>query len=193
MKPLAFPRAEAFRRWLEQHHAAASDVLVAFHRKHSGRGGLTYAEALDEALCFGWIDGVRKGLDENRYTIRFSPRKPRSIWSRVNIAHVERLTQAGRMHPAGLAAFAARTKARSGVYSFENRPAELPPALAKIFRQEPRAWAFFQQQPPGYRKTVTWWVVSAKQDATQQRRLARLIGESAAGRRLDLMAPYGRG
>lgn len=193
MKPLTFPRAEAFRRWLEQHHATASDVLVAFHRKHSGRGGLTYAEALDDALCFGWIDGVRKGLDENRYTIRFSPRKPRSIWSRVNIAHVERLTKAGRMHPAGLAAFAARTNARSGVYSFENRPAELPPALAKIFRQEPRAWAFFQQQPPGYRKTTTWWVVSAKQDATQQRRLARLIGESAAGRRLDLMAPYGRG
>lgn len=192
MKPIQFSTAAEFRRWLERNHATSTELLLALNRKTSGRGGLTYAAALDEALCFGWIDGVRKGLDAARYTIRFTPRKPRSIWSRVNIAHVERLKAVGQMRPAGLAAFAARSKERSGLYSFENRPSEFPPRLAKIFRSNRPAWDFFRQQPPGYRKTITWWVTSAKQEATQQRRLARLVDESAAGRRVDLMAPMGR-
>jgi uncharacterized protein YdeI (YjbR/CyaY-like superfamily) len=140
---------------------------------------------VDEALCYGWIDGVRRSVDADRYTIRFTPRQPRSTWSAVNIARVAELTAEGRMAPAGLAAFAARSEARSGIYSYEQRAdAALDPAEEATFQADAAAWAFFQAQPPGYRRTATWWVISAKQAATRQRRLATLIADSAAGRTL---------
>jgi uncharacterized protein YdeI (YjbR/CyaY-like superfamily) len=131
---------------------------------------------------------VRRRLDADRYTIRFTPRRPRSIWSRVNLRHVARLRQLGKMHAAGLTAFAARTAQKTGVYSFENRPEKFPERLARRFRSEKAAWAFWQKQPPGYRRTAIWWVISAKQEATRQRRLGQLIADSAAGRRLAAIA-----
>jgi uncharacterized protein YdeI (YjbR/CyaY-like superfamily) len=189
MKPVFFAKAAAFRDWLEAHRTGAAELLVGFYRRDTGRDGLTYPAALDEALCFGWIDGLRKRRDATSYTIRFTPRKTGSIWSRANIAHAERLIAAGKMQPAGLAAFAARRADRSGVYSFENRPRELPRAFATLFRANPKAWSFWQSQPPGYRRTATWWAVSAKQEPTRLRRLEALIATSASGRRIDFMKP----
>lgn len=162
-------------------------MWVGFYKKDSGRGGLNYAEALDEALCFGWIDGVRKRVDEFSYTQRFTPRKPRSNWSLINIRHAERLKKAGRMRPAGLKAFAACEPAKAGVYSFENKPRELLPALQRQFKSDKAAWRFFQQQPPGYRRVAGFWVMSAKREETRQRRLARLMSDSRHGRRLGLL------
>jgi uncharacterized protein YdeI (YjbR/CyaY-like superfamily) len=148
---------------------------------------------VDEALCFGWIDGLRKSLDADRYMIRFTPRKPTSVWSSVNVKRAGELIRLGRMQPAGLAAFEARDPKRSGVYSFEQRRApQLTPELEKRFRANRAAWEFFEAQPPGYRKIVTWWIVSAKQEATRERRLDTLIRESAAGRRIDFMRPGAR-
>ena len=192
MKPTpkltCFAGATAFRAWLEKHHATATELWVGFYRKDSGKGGLTYPEALDEALCFGWIDGIRKKTARDSYTNRFTPRKAGSIWSKVNIGHIARLTATGRMHPAGLAAFRARTEAKTGVYSFERTaPAKLSPAFATTFRAQPRAWEFFQAQPPGYRRIALHFVMSAKQEATRLRRLNRLIADSAAGRRLGVL------
>lgn len=191
MEPVAFDSPAAFRVWLETHHASAPEIVVLFFKKASGRGGITYPEALDQALCFGWIDGVRRRRDEASYAIRFTPRRPGSIWSAVNIRHAERLIRSGGMQAAGLAAFKARTAKRTGVYSFEKRPQALPRELEHRFRARKAAWTFFQAQPPGYRRTIIWWVVSAKQAATRERRLARLIAESAGERRVDLMKPNG--
>lgn len=188
MKGTYFASAAEFRQWLKQHHAQTKELIVGFYKKSCGRGGLTYQQALDEALCFGWIDGVRRSDGPDGYTGRFSPRRPRSTWSLVNVRHAERLIAAGRMHAAGLAAFAARSAARTGLYSFENRPRDLPAALARPFRARKSAWTFWRQQPPGYRRSATWWVVSARQPATRARRLAQLIADSAAGRRLGLLA-----
>jgi uncharacterized protein YdeI (YjbR/CyaY-like superfamily) len=185
-KPIYFRTAEAFRGWLVKQHATAREVVVGFYKKDSGRCGLTYPEALDEALCFGWIDGVKRSDGPEGYTQRFSPRRAKSTWSLINVRHVERLTAAGRMQAAGLAAFAARSARKTGIYSFENRPRDLPPDLAKIFQVQATAWAFWERQPPGYRRTATWYVVSAKQQATRERRLARLIADSAAQKRLGI-------
>ena len=184
MSATPFATAAAFRRWLERKHATATELVVAFFTKASGRGGLTYPQALDEALCFGWIDGIRRKSDADTYTIRFTPRRRGSIWSNVNVRHVARLTAAGKMHAAGRRAFAVRDAKKTGVYSFENRPQKFPAALEKIFRAKPSAWKFWQAQPPGYQRLAIWWVISAKQDETCQRRLARLIALSAADRRL---------
>jgi uncharacterized protein YdeI (YjbR/CyaY-like superfamily) len=180
-----FVSAESFRGWLEHNHATASELLVGFYNKTSGRGGLTYPEALDEALCFGWIDGIRKRVDAHSYTIRFTPRKPASIWSLVNVRHFERLKQRGRIQPTGQTAFDRRDPQKTGVYSFEQRPQKFPPAWEKVFRANKKAWTFWQQQPPGYRRIALWWVISAKQDETRQRRLTMLIASSAAGKRLQ--------
>jgi len=188
MNPLHFGGAAAFRRWLQAHHARAAELTVGLHNKASGKGGMTYAQALDEALCFGWIDGVRHKAGWDAYTIRFTPRKPRSTWSRVNVRHARRLIAAGRMRPAGLAAFEARDRRRTGTYSFERRPRDLPGPLERSFRAHAAAWAHWQAQPPGYRRTAIWWVVSAVREETRLRRLERLIGDSAAGRRLGLIA-----
>jgi len=179
-----FKSASEFRRWLEVNHARLSEIWVGFFKKYSGKGGLTYAEAVDEALCFGWIDGLKKRVDELSYTHRFTPRKPKSNWSRINIQHVERLKKAGRMTPAGLEAYAAREPERSGVYSFENAPRKLTAADEKQFKADKTAWEFFQQQPPGYQRLAIWWVVSAKKPETRARRLGQLIAESRNARRL---------
>ena len=183
--PVFFADAAAFRRWLEENHATANELFVGFHKKGSGRGGLTYAEAVLEALCFGWIDGVIRSLGPESYQHRFSPRKPGSVWSKVNVAHVARLTAAGRMAEAGRRAFAARTEARTGIYSFEQaREPRLPPAFARRFRAAKAAWAFFSAQPAWYRRQVIHAIVTAKQPATRERRLERAITASAAGERL---------
>lgn len=184
MKAVHFDSPAAFRHWLQQNHATATELWVGFYRKDSGRGGLTYPEALDEALCFGWIDGIRKKTSATAYTNRFTPRKSGSVWSNVNVRHVERLTAAGRMHASGLAAFAARDHQKTGIYSFENRPRKFPSALEEIFRESSGAWAFWLDQPPGYRRTATWFVMSAKRDETRRRRLARLVATCAARQRM---------
>jgi uncharacterized protein YdeI (YjbR/CyaY-like superfamily) len=184
MQPKFFTEPKQLRQWLERNHDRATELLVGFHKKSSEKKSITYAEALDEALCFGWIDGVRKSFNETSYTIRFTPRKPRSIWSNVNVRHVERLTKAGRMHPAGITVYAQRDPKRTGIYSFENRPRELSPEFEKIFRQNKAAWKFFQEQPPGYKRLMVFRTMSAKKEETRLRRLQQLIESSAKGVRM---------
>jgi uncharacterized protein YdeI (YjbR/CyaY-like superfamily) len=184
MRPRFFRSAPELRRWLEDHHADAGELLIGFPKKGSGKTGISYPEALDEALCFGWIDGVRKGLDESSYTIRFSPRRPNSIWSAVNIARARELVDLGRMRPPGLAAFERRREDLSRRYSYEQGGPELGADREKALRANRKAWAFFRAQPPSYRRMVTWWVISAKREETRQRRLDSLIEHSAKGERV---------
>jgi uncharacterized protein YdeI (YjbR/CyaY-like superfamily) len=180
-----FATPASWRRWLEKNHARAAEIWVGLHKKGSGTRSITRPEAVDEALCYGWIDGIRKSIDETRYKNRFTPRKKSSNWSHVNIARIAALTEEGRMHPAGLAAFEARIPEKSGVYSFEQpEAATLGDEFERRFRANAEAWAFFQSQPPYYRRTATFWVVSAKQQPTRERRLSTLIADSAAGRRI---------
>jgi len=181
--PIFFATPAAFRAWLEEHHATSQEVLVGFYKKGSGRPSITWPESVDEALCFGWIDGVRRGIDDVSYSIRFTPRKRRSTWSAVNIERVKELTQMGRMRPAGLKAFAERTEAKSGIYAYEQKNnAALDAAYEQRFRANKAAWDFFQSQAAGYRKTAIWWVISAKREETRLKRLATLIEDSANGR-----------
>ena len=187
MKVTHFTSPSQFRRWLDHYHDKASELWVGFHKKGSGKPSITYNESLDEALCFGWIDGVRKSVNETSYTIRFTPRRARSVWSLVNIRHAKRLKKLGRMKPSGLKAFAAREEKRSGIYSFEGAPRKLDAAYEKKFKANQKAWAFFQAQPPGYQRTASFWVMSAKQEETRLRRLDRLISDSAKGLRLGLI------
>src|SRR5687768_11397585 len=182
-EPRFFATPDAFRAWLEANHDRERELVVGFYKKGSGRPSITWPESVDEALCFGWIDGVRKSIDDESYMIRFTPRKSSSTWSAVNIKRVGELTEQGRMRPAGFAAFARRTEAKSGIYAYENRgSAQLDAADEQEFRANSQAWDFFQAQPAGYRKTAIWWVVSAKQEATRRKRLATLIDDSAHGR-----------
>ena len=187
MKAKFFSSPGQFRQWLERNHDRATELLVGFHKKSSGKKSITYAEALDEALCFGWIDGVRRSLDETSYTIRFTPRKPRSIWSLVNVKHVERLQKERRMQPAGLEAYARRDPERTGIYSFENRPSELSAEYEKTFRENKAAWNFFQQQPPSYKKLMIFRTMEAKKEETRLRRLKQLIESSEKGVRLGIV------
>lgn len=182
--PLFFTSAAGFRTWLESHHESSTELVVGFHRVDTGRPSMTWTESVREALCFGWIDGVVKRLDDQRYTRRFTPRKARSIWSAVNIRHVQELMVNGSMRPAGLAAFAARAENRSGVYSFEQRSVELPEPFAGILNGNRTAQQFWTAQPASYRKAAAWWVVSAKQDPTRHRRLQLLVQYSAQGERV---------
>jgi uncharacterized protein YdeI (YjbR/CyaY-like superfamily) len=185
MKPRFFPTPADFRAWLEANHETETELLVGFHKKGSGKPSITWPESVDEALCFGWIDGVRRNAGETAYTIRFTPRRPTSIWSAINVAKVKGLAKRGRMRPAGERAFAARTPERTAVYSFErDRAARLSKEQERRLRANRKAAAFFDSQPPGYRKTATHWVVSAKQPLTRDRRLAQLIEDSAAGLRI---------
>jgi uncharacterized protein YdeI (YjbR/CyaY-like superfamily) len=190
--PTFFETPEQFRAWLEEHHETATELLVGFYKKKSGKPSITWPESVDEALCFGWIDGVRRGIDEESYSIRFTPRKPSSNWSSVNIARVAELEKEGRMRPAGRAAFKRRSSARSGIYAYEQRKAaRLDPDQQREFESEhPQAWAFFSAQPPGYRQQAIHWVVSAKRPETRAKRLASLIDDSAAGRRLERLTRY---
>jgi uncharacterized protein YdeI (YjbR/CyaY-like superfamily) len=193
MKPKFFATPADFRAWLETHHEAAKELLVGFHKKGTGKPSITWPESVDEALCFGWIDGVRHSLDDTSYTIRFTPRRSTSIWSAINVARVAELTKQRRMRPAGDRAFAARTPERTGVYSFERlEAAKLTRAQEKSLRANRRAAAFFDAQPPGYRKVVTHWVVSAKREETRERRLQRLIADCAAGRRIGILERPGK-
>lgn len=194
MKATFFATPADFRRWLEKNHDEAPELLVGFYKKGSGKPSITWPESVDEALCFGWIDGVRRRIDDESYSIRFSPRRVRSIWSNVNTKRVAELTKQGRMHPSGVEAFKLRDPKRSGIYSFEQREKDqkLGAAYAAKFRANKKAWAFFQAQPPGYQRLASLWVMSAKQDETRTRRLAVLIDDSAAGRRIGLLGKSGR-
>jgi uncharacterized protein YdeI (YjbR/CyaY-like superfamily) len=192
MKVKFFSSAEQFRKWIERNHETATELIVGFHKKASGKKSITYSEALDEALCFGWIDGVRRNIDQISYSIRFSPRKPNSIWSLININHVERLKNQRRMRPAGLAVFARRNPRRIGVYSFENAPLKFSPAYEKKFRQNKTAWKFFDQQPPSFTRVAIFWVMSAKKEETQMRRLLQLIENAELGIRRGAIVGEGK-
>jgi len=186
MKSTHFRSAAEFRRWLKKNHAKADELWVAFYKKALGKRGMTYKEAVDEALCFGWIDGLLRSEPPDRFIQRFTPRRPGSNWSNINVANVQRLLTTGKMDASGLAAFAARQSARTGVYSFErSKAAKLPRELERKFRANRKAWAFFKSQPPGYQRLAAHKVISPKQPATRERWLARLIAESAAGQRLS--------
>ena len=186
-----FASPDEFRAWLEEHHESATEVFVGYWKKATGMPSLTWSQAVDEALCFGWIDGVLRRVDGERHVQRFTPRKPASNWSAVNIAKVERLRADGRMRPAGEAAFARRREDKSGVYSYEQRDkAALEPEQEERFRANAAAWDFFCAAPPSYRTMAIWWVVSAKKPETRERRLATLIEDSAAGRRLAQMSQW---
>ena len=189
MKIVHFSSQEEFRKWLVKNHAAAGELFVGFHKKSSGKKGATYSEALDEALCFGWIDGVRRSIDADSYMIRFTPRKPKSIWSLVNVRHVQRLQKAGKMAEPGLKAFALREKHRTGIYSFEQKRPGLSAKFKKLFRANGPAWEFFCRQAPWYQRTAGHWVVRAKQEKTRLRRFAKLVEVSVNGQRLDQLTP----
>jgi uncharacterized protein YdeI (YjbR/CyaY-like superfamily) len=181
MEPTFFATPAEFRAWLEANHETAGELLVGFHKKGSGRPSITWPESVEQALCFGWIDGVRRSLGAESYTIRFTPRKRRSFWSNVNIKRAQELIELGLMVPAGVRAFEERTGERSGAYSHENREAaKLDPEQEREFRANAAAWEWFERQPPSYRRAAAWWVVSAKREETRRRRLATLIEDSAA-------------
>lgn len=184
MTPIYFESPADFRAWLDEHHDRAEALLVGFHKKGSGRPSLTWPESVDEALCFGWIDGVRRAVDADRYTIRFTPRKPGSIWSKVNVAKVRVLLERGLMRPAGIAAFALREEGRSGIYSHEQDDVELPEPYLATLRADEAAWGFYQGQPASYRKAANWWVASGKQEKTRLARLEKLIAHSGRGERV---------
>jgi len=181
VKPVYFASPDAFRAWLEAHHAEATELVVGFYKRGTGRPSLTWPESVDEALCFGWIDGVRKSVDAERYQIRFTPRKAGSNWSRINVDKVAALTALGKMRPAGLAAFAAREAHKTAIYSYEREHAAFDAAQEQAFRADAKAWKWWSACAAGYRKVATHWVTSAKQEATRARRLATLIADCAAG------------
>jgi uncharacterized protein YdeI (YjbR/CyaY-like superfamily) len=182
--PIFFKTAAAFRRWLAAHHASERELLVGFYKKASGIAGISYQEAVDEALCVGWIDGVKKRVDASRYTHRFSPRSASSTWSLINARRVKELIALKRMKKAGLAAWQRRDPKKTGIYSFENRPKVWDAALEREFKRHAAAWRFFRAQPPGYQRLMVFYVMSAKQPETQRRRLDALIRRSAEGTRL---------
>jgi uncharacterized protein YdeI (YjbR/CyaY-like superfamily) len=193
MKPLFFSTPAFFRDWLEKHHNKQQEVLVGFHKKGSGKPSITWPESVDAALCFGWIDGVRKSLGDDSYTIRFTPRKPRSTWSAVNIKRVAELKKMGLMHPAGLKAFEKRADDKSAIYSYEQRKkASLGEEYEKQFRVRKKAWDFFQAQPAWYRRTASWWVISAKKEETRLKRLTTLIEDSERGRTIAPLTRPGK-
>jgi uncharacterized protein YdeI (YjbR/CyaY-like superfamily) len=186
MLPTFFATPADFRQWLEKHHAEESELLVGCYKKDSGKPSITWPESVDQALCFGWIDGVRRRIDDVSYSIRFTPRKAVSNWSAINIARVAELTKLGVMAPAGLRAFEKRREDKSAIYAYENKVRTLAPADEKRFRANKKAWAFFTTQAPSYQRVAIYWVTSAKREETRERRLATLIEDSANGRRLGV-------
>jgi uncharacterized protein YdeI (YjbR/CyaY-like superfamily) len=181
-KIIFFKTQGELRKWFEKNHAKAAEVWVGFYKKSSGKPSIIWEESVDEALCFGWIDGIRKSIDDISYKMRFTPRRPRSIWSAININHVARLTRLGLMSPAGLKAFEERDEKRSKLYSYENKDKKLSPAYKKTFKANKKAWKFFTSQAPWYQRTASHWVISAKQEATRLRRLETLIKDSENGK-----------
>ena len=189
MKPTFFKTQAEFHVWLEKHHNDTPELLMGFYKAKSGKIGITYQQALDEALCFGWIDGVRRTIDDARWTIRFTPRKKRSIWSQVNIKRAAELEAAKQMHPAGIAAYHGRDEKLTNRYSSENKDAKLDAAQEKQFRANQKAWDWFSKQAPSYQRTAAFWVVSAKQEATRVKRLETLIRDSEQGVRVGPLRP----
>jgi len=189
MSIVHFGSAKEFREWLAKNYAKKTELWVGLCKKSAGKKGIFYSEALDEALCYGWIDGVRYSKDEKSYTIRFSPRKPKSIWSLVNVRHVRRLQKLGKMAAPGIKAFQAREQHRTGIYAFEQKRPGLSSKHKKLFRANEIAWEFFSSQAPWYQRTAGYWVSSAKHEETQLRRLAQLMKDSEKGRRLDRLVP----
>ncbi len=188
--PIYFESPEALRDWFDANHETATELWIGQYKKSTGRPTVTWSEVVDEALCVGWIDGVRYSVDAERFTQRLTPRRKGSNWSAVNIAKVTELTAQGRMRPAGHAAFEARTEARSGVYSYEQRHlATLEPEEEAMFRANAAAWAWWEAGPPSYRKGAVYWVVSAKRPETRARRLDALIEDSAVGRPVKPLTP----
>lgn len=182
MEPTFFETPAELRKWLVANFAEASELWVGYYKKGSGKASVTWPESVDEALCFGWIDGVRYSVDETSYKIRFSPRRKGSTWSAVNIRRAEELISEGRMQPAGLAAFEARQENKSGIYSYEQREENLPEPYSGKLQSNPAAWEFFQSQSASFRKAVYWWIVSAKKEETRQKHLDELIEACAQGR-----------
>jgi uncharacterized protein YdeI (YjbR/CyaY-like superfamily) len=180
-KPIYFGSPQEFYEWLEEHHDTEAEVYVGFHKQHTGKRAMSWSDAVDQALCFGWIDGRVNKIDDDRYMQRFTPRKPMSNWSKVNVEKMARLIEDGRMRPAGLAAFEKRKDYRTGVYSFERESWELPPEFDTRLRANPAAAHYFDGRPPSYRRAAIHWVVSAKREETRERRLAQLIEDSASG------------
>ena len=184
MKPKFFRTPRDFETWLEKNHATATELWVGFYKKDSGKPSITWPESVDQALCFGWIDGIRKRVNEISYQIRFTSRRRGSIWSAINIKRAGELVGQKRMRPSGLKAFAARIENKSGIYSYEQRGTEISEPYARVLKKNTAAWSFFEKQPPSYRKMIGWWIVSAKKEETRMARLAKLISESAKGKRL---------
>lgn len=190
-RPRFFDAPADFRAWLERNHQDSQELLLGFHKRGSATQGITYPEALDEALCFGWIDGVRRRLDGDRYTIRFTPRRARSKWSLVNIRRAHELIQEGRMAAPGLAAFERRDEKKSRLHAYEARSRPLSPAYQQRFQGNAQAWSFFQSQAPWYRRTTSYWVMSAKKEETRVRRLAALIECCGRGERVPVVGKAG--
>jgi uncharacterized protein YdeI (YjbR/CyaY-like superfamily) len=184
LKPKFFRTPADFRAWLEKNHATATELWVGFYTKDSGNPSITWPESVDQALCFGWIDGIRKRVDEVSYQIRFTPRRRGSIWSAINIKRAEELVRQTQMRPIGLKAFAARIENKSGIYSYEQRSTQLSEPYATLLKKNKTAWNFFGKQPPSYRKMIGWWIISAKKEETRMARVTKLISESAKGKRL---------
>jgi uncharacterized protein YdeI (YjbR/CyaY-like superfamily) len=184
-----FKSQTEFRTWLEKNHAKAPELWLGFYKRGSGKVGITFRQALDEALCWGWIDGVRKGIDDLSYSNRFTPRRTKSNWSLVNIERARELRKRGLMTPAGLKAFDKRDEEKARRYSYEQEFPKLDRSYERRFRANKRAWAFFQAQPPGYKRTATWWVMSAKREETRLRRLATVIEDSKNELRLSMLRP----
>jgi len=188
MEPFFFPTQSSLRAWFEKNHETEKELLVGYYKTATGRESITWSESVDEALCFGWIDGIRRSIDAESYCIRFTPRKPYSIWSAINIRKVEELTKSGHMRPAGLEAFSKRMESGSRIYSYETtEEASLPAGMETQFIQDVKAWHYFQSQAPAYRKVTIRWVMSAKQDATRQKRLNELISSCNAGEWIKAM------
>jgi uncharacterized protein YdeI (YjbR/CyaY-like superfamily) len=185
--PVFFEDQSSFRKWLKNNHGKAKEIVAGYYKVSLGKPSITYKESLDEALCFGWIDGIRRRLGSESYTIRFTPRNPKSIWSAVNIKRVNVLKEMGLMQPAGLKVFEERDVKKSNLYSFERENVKLSGGYEKQFRKNKKAWAFFESQPPSYRKPALWWIMSAKQEETRLKRLDTLIADSEKGLRIAMM------
>jgi uncharacterized protein YdeI (YjbR/CyaY-like superfamily) len=191
MKPIFFPSQAELRKWFEKNHLKEKELIVGFYKSGTGKPTITWPQSVDEALCFGWIDGVRKSIDDESYMIRFTPRKPGSNWSAINIKKIEELTKQGLMYPAGLEAFSRRQEKKSKIYAYEKEPVALSKAYEKLFKANKKAWAWFQSQAPSYQKVATHWIMTAKQESTQQSRLQTLITDCEAGRKLKHLS-YGK-
>ena len=191
MKLVFFPTQKHLRKWFEKNYKKEKELLVGYFKVSSGKPSVTWSQSVDEALCFGWIDGIRRSVDEESYCIRFTPRNPKSNWSAINIRKVEELTKLGLMKPEGLNAFSFRKEEKSKIYAYENPIVELDKSFEKLFKANKKAWKFFQTMTPTYRKVTSRWVMSAKQESTKLKRLNELINDCAAGRKIKAMS-YGK-